>query len=199
MEWCNNNFLNLNVKKAKELIIDFRTKDHVVEPLAIQGEHVDMVTNYTYLGSDVDNKLKGCDNVNKIYKKANKRLYFLRKLKNVNVDKSILTMFYKCIIQSVLTFCIACWYGSTSVSNKNKLNKIIKCARRLGCTNIEGLDVLYKNAVLMKMDKIVKDVEHPLNEHFKLLPSGSRMMSIYSRTNRLRDSFILSAIRLYNE
>ena len=25
-EWCNNNFLNLNVNKTKELVIDFRRK-----------------------------------------------------------------------------------------------------------------------------------------------------------------------------
>jgi hypothetical protein len=198
-EWCKANFLNLNVKKTKEIIIDFRNKSKVVEPLHIEGEKVDIVQSYTYLGSIIDDKLKGGDHVQKLYAKANKRMFFLRKLKNVNVDRTILSMFYKCIIQSVLTFCITCWYGSIKDGDRKKLGKIIKCAKRLGCCGIEDLDSLYKSAVATKLTKITENIDHPLHEHFRILPSGNRLMSIYARTNRLRDSFVLSAIRLNNQ
>lgn len=199
-KWCDDNFLNLNVTKTKEMIIDFRTgSKQPTEPLIIMNENVKIVSRYTYLGSVIDDKLKGSENVSKVYKKANQRLYFLRKLKNVHVDNLILTLFYKSIIESVLSFCLSCWYGYISVSDKKKLNKIVKCAKRLGCIDITDLNVLYKNTMLCKMSKIMKNVNHPLNMYFKMLPSEKRMSSIYSRTCRYGNTFVLSAIRHYND
>lgn len=118
-EWCKNNFLNLNVKKTKEMIIDYRTGPKMSnEPLTIHGETVDIVQNYKYLGNIINDKLKVDQNVAKAYKKANQRMYFIRKLKNVHVDKTILTLFYKSIIESVVTFCISWWYGHATVCEK---------------------------------------------------------------------------------
>ena len=97
----------------------------------------------------------------------------------------------------MLTFCIVNWYTNVTEGDKKKLNKIVKSAKRIGC-DVVDLEVLFKEAASVKMKKIVKDDLHPLNQHFNLLPSGIRMRSIYSRTNRLRDSFVLSAIRLFN-
>ena len=42
--WCKENYLDLNVKKTKEILIDFRRKPSVVPDLFIEGmkvEHVD--------------------------------------------------------------------------------------------------------------------------------------------------------------
>ena len=55
-----------------------------------------------------------------------------------DVYKAILIMFYRRIIQSVLTFCIACWYGNISAPDK-KMNKIIICAKWLGCIDVDDL------------------------------------------------------------
>ena len=54
-------------------------------------------------------------------------------------------MIYKYIIQSVLTYCITCWYVGTSVSDM-KLNKIVKCAKKLDCNNVDDLDDMYGKA-----------------------------------------------------
>lgn len=42
--WCDNHFLLLNVKKTKELIIDFRVKKDQLQPLFIKDEEVEVVT-----------------------------------------------------------------------------------------------------------------------------------------------------------
>jgi hypothetical protein len=85
-EWCRNNFLDLNVKKTKEMVIDYRVKKELLEPIIINGGEVEVVHNYKYLGTIIDDKLKGSDNISRIYKKANQRLYFVRKLQKVKID-----------------------------------------------------------------------------------------------------------------
>ena len=181
------------------MIVDFRTGEKpAVEPLVIKNENVDIVHNYTYLGSVMNDKLKVTDNVCKLYKKSNQRLYFLRKLKNVHVDTCILTMFYRSIIESVLTFCVTYWYGLATVQDKNKLNKIVKCARKLGCLNVNDIDTMYRCLIVEKMSKIMKSEVHPLNKYFKMLPSQKRISSVYARTSRFSNTFVPSAIRQFN-
>lgn len=198
-QWCEDNFLNLNVKKTKELIIDFRTgPKKAIDPLVVHDETVDIVHNYKYLGNIINDKLKVDDNVVRAYKKANQRLYFIRKLKSVHVDRTVLTLFYKSIIESVITFCITCWYGHINVCEKRLLNKIIRCAKKVGCLNVQDLQSMYKKAVDMKLLKIMENESHPLNLHFKLLPSKKRLNSIYAKNVRYKSTFVLSAIRMFN-
>ena len=55
--WCSDNFLNLNVKKTKEVIFDFcRKKDDLVN-VKINGNDVEIVSSYKYLGVVIDNRL----------------------------------------------------------------------------------------------------------------------------------------------
>ena len=198
VDWCDNNFLNLNVKKTKEMIVDFSKSPNGFSPVNIKGDNVDIVDEYKYLGNIIDNKLKGNLNVSNIYKKCNQRMYFLRKLKNVKVDGTILTLFYYSIIQSVLSFCISSWFGACTKNEKDKLSKIVKCAKRLGCNNIKSMEELYNDAVNVKREKIMKNENHPLYSCFQLLPHGVRLNVHYSRTDRPKDGFVANAINLFN-
>ena len=55
--WCEENHLDLNVGKTKEMGIDFRKSSAVVPDLFINGVKVERVTEYKYLGTVLDNKL----------------------------------------------------------------------------------------------------------------------------------------------
>ena len=63
MTWCKDNFLDLNLSKTKELLIDFRKQPLAVPPITIDGEIVDRVEKYKYLGIILDSKLKFDSNV----------------------------------------------------------------------------------------------------------------------------------------
>ena len=56
-----------------------------------------------------------------MYKKSQQRLYFVKNLGYFKVDYTVLILFYKSFIESILTFCIVCWFGNTTVSQKNML------------------------------------------------------------------------------
>ena len=118
--WCKLNFLDLHVKKTKEMIIDFLEKKPFLEPIKINNSAVDIVKTYKYLGSIIDDKLNGNENIEKVYKKANQHMYFVTKLKKCYIDKSIMSMFYKSIVESVLNFGLLNWYGGSSSAARGK-------------------------------------------------------------------------------
>ena len=54
-EWCDRNYLELNVTKTKEFVINFRTAKVNMDPIVIRGQPVETVTNYKYLGTIIVN------------------------------------------------------------------------------------------------------------------------------------------------
>ena len=195
--WCKDNYLNLNVKKTKEMIIDFRQKKDQIDPIIINGEAVEIVDNYKYLGCIIDDKLKRTAHVSRVAKKANQRLYFVRKLKKVGVDKKVLSLFYKSIVESVISYCMSSWYGNVSGNERKKLKRVVKTAKRIGC-DVTPLEKLYKIIVSNKSSKIMKDSSHPLKKYLKKLKSGKRLNVLPYRTDRMRNTFIPAAIRIIN-
>ena len=100
------NHLDLNVGNTKEVVIDFRKSSAVVPDLFINGVKVERVTEYKYLGTvlELDSKLNFNANNDFINKKCQSRLYCLRKLRSFHVNTDILCTFYRCFLESVLTF-----------------------------------------------------------------------------------------------
>ena len=54
--WCKDNFLDINMTKTKELLIDFRKQPPAASPISIDGEIVERVVKYKYLEIILDNK-----------------------------------------------------------------------------------------------------------------------------------------------
>ena len=73
--WCRDNFLDLNVKKTKEMLIDFRKAPTVIPDLFIDGVKVERVTEYKYLGTVLDNKLNFNKNTDFIHKRCQPRIF----------------------------------------------------------------------------------------------------------------------------
>ena len=198
VEWSHRNFLKLNVKKTKEMIIDFRTaKRHVPDPIIIDNEPIERVSKYKYLGFIIDDKLKGDANTDMVYKKCNQRLHFARVLRNLHVDATILNLFYKSTLESILCFSISTWYGKLVGQDKRKLGKIVRKARKLGITTTP-LEELYQKYVMKQVGKIMQDNGHPLNSYYVFLRSGRRLDQGRQRTNRYKKSFVPKSITLYN-
>ncbi|KAI2645161.1 RNA-directed DNA polymerase from mobile element jockey [Labeo rohita] len=76
MVWCTENNLALNIKKTKELIIDFRRNQDVHTPLYINEEMVERVSCFKFLGTYISEDLSWTKNIMALVKKAQKRLYF---------------------------------------------------------------------------------------------------------------------------
>ena len=192
--WCADNNLVLNVGKTKEIVVDFRTKKLPPIPLHINGSDVEIVDTFKFLGTHISNDLTWEYNVVQIVKKAQKRLYFLRRLKTFGVSKEIMIHFYRSIIESTLSFSITVWYGGITQSERTKLNKIVRTASKIIGTKLPTLDSIYHNRTIKKATSIIRDKTHPSNSFFELLPSGRRYRSLKSRTDRYKYSFYPRAV-----
>ena len=72
-DWCDDNYLLLNVSKTKETFIDFR----ITAPLIIKDQEIKVVSSYKYLGITLDNKLSWHPHVQTVYKKGNQNILSL--------------------------------------------------------------------------------------------------------------------------
>ncbi|XP_025101682.1 uncharacterized protein LOC112568566 [Pomacea canaliculata] len=198
-EWFKSSYLELNVGKTKELVIDQRKGKEMSTPLVIGNEEVERVTTFKYLGTVIDDSLNFTEHVGTVHKKAQQRLYLIRKLRSFNVSEHILVDVYRALVESVITFNIVSWYGQTSVTTKNKLRRVINTASRIVGSQQLSLSHLYDSALVRKATQIMLDPTHPLNPRFEPMPSGRRLRVPLVKKNVYRRSFIPSAISAVNK
>ena len=75
-------------------------------------------------------------NATAIISKAHQRLRFLRQLKGFGLRRDLLIGFYRCRIESVLTFSICLWFGGMSAQQRRRLDRVVKPrtgASAVGC------------------------------------------------------------------
>uniref|UniRef100_A0AAX7TT88 Alkylated DNA repair protein AlkB homologue 8 N-terminal domain-containing protein n=1 Tax=Astatotilapia calliptera TaxID=8154 RepID=A0AAX7TT88_ASTCA len=158
-------------------------------PITINGAAVERVSSFRFLGVHLAEDLTWSVHTNKTVKKAQQRLFFLRRLKRFGMSPHILRTFYHCAIESILTGCITTWYGNSTAYNCKALQRVVRCSERIIGGELPSLQDIYRKRCLRKAGRIIKDSSHPSHQLFRLLPSGRRFCSIRSRTSRLRDSF----------
>ena len=99
VSWCDENFLQLNTKKTKVLIVDLRKNRSEPAPLVIKGAEVERVSSFKYLGVTLSDSIDSSENTTTVYKKCQSKMYFVRKLQNFNVSKKLVNLFYEATFQ----------------------------------------------------------------------------------------------------
>ncbi|KAI3373857.1 hypothetical protein L3Q82_022429 [Scortum barcoo] len=154
--WCQDNNLQLNVSKTKELIVDFRRRQ--------REEHAPLSINRDYGGESQQlqpdsgsSSSAGCG--------------------GSTWTQGLLCRFYRCTIESILTGCITAWYSSCTALNRKALQRVVKAAQHITRTELPSMEDLYTQRCRKKATKIIKDPSHPSYKLFCLLPSGRRSRS----------------------
>ena len=135
---------------------------------------VERVTEYKYLVTILDNKLNFNKNADFIHKRCQPKIFCLQKLRSLNVSTAALRTFYRCCIESVLTFLFLCWFRGLNVKSKNVLNKVVNVCGKIVGERQEHLSQLYERRVVRKARVIEDDNSHVLAKYYELLPSGRR-------------------------
>jgi hypothetical protein len=112
------NYLNLNVSKTKEVIWDFRRHPTPAAPVSVNNMPVEVVKDYKYLGLTIDKDLSFTQHVKTQVKKANKKLYCIRNMRNLKVERDIITLFYNATVPSVLMYAGVAFYGMLTLGLK---------------------------------------------------------------------------------
>ncbi|KAI4889418.1 hypothetical protein NFI96_008497 [Prochilodus magdalenae] len=193
VEWCTTNHLKLNITKTKEMCIDFRRSRPSQQPISIKGVDVEVVRSYRYLGVHLDERLDWSVNTDMVYKEAQSRLYFLRRLGSFRICQKLLLMFYQSVVASVLLSMLWCvGEGSISKRDAGRLDRLVRKAGSVLGLELESLTPLAERRALSKLLHIMDNVHHPL--HTTIIRQRSsfsgRLLSQSCSTDRLRKSFV---------
>ena len=88
------------------------------------------------------------------------------------------------------------WGGNCLSWDRNKIDRVINRARKF--VDCDEFDNLLDKKILKKITSILKDETHPL---YIRLPHSTRhnnLISIKTKTERHRRSFLPNSIRIYN-
>lgn len=196
--WCESNNLVLNVSKTKEIIFDPRSIGNQTL-VTLNGEAVEQVATYKYLGVIFDSQLKWGQHVDFLCARISQRLHFLRRLRVFGIEKDIMMAFYRASIESIIRYGIIIWFGNLSVKLKAQLQTLIKRAGKImGVAPPTALQDLFDETVKKLGVKISEDNEHILHGEYELLPSGRRYRFPNYKTNRFKFSMVPWSIKLLN-
>ena len=79
-------------------------------------------------------------------------------------------MFYKSILQSILTFCLICVFGNMRSQDRNKMERVVKQASKIIGYQQESSEASYKSLICNNNKSVFSVSCHPL--HVKFLKSS---------------------------
>ncbi len=140
--------------------------------------------------------LKWDDNLRGIIKKSHQRLFFLSQLKKFGISKVGMFNFYRAVIESVLTFSLIVWFGSSTDQQRSQINNITRVALKIIGYDLPTIDEIYVSHLQKKGLKILKDPLHPARHLFTPLPSGRRLRAIKTKSTRFLNSTYCRIVHL---
>ena len=128
-----------------------------MDPLCIDGQRIETADSFKFLGNIISNDLSWKANTTALVSKAHQRLYFLRQLNQFGLKKRMLTGFYRCMIESVLSFSICVWLGGLSAHRQRHLDGVVTTAERIIGCSLSPLGTIYRDGCLAPARKVISD------------------------------------------
>ena len=125
-EWMNVNKLSLNVKKTKYMLFCIKNPHIEGGNILLNGEIIDKVNHFKFLGVIIDSHLSWMDHVQHIRKKISKGIGILYKTKDYLKSDTLLTLYYS-FVYPYLIYCIEVWGATT----KGNLISLLKTQKRV--------------------------------------------------------------------
>ena len=112
--------MKLNPEKCKEMIVDFLQYNATKwQPSCINGKQVDRVKVFKLLGVYLSSDLTWAAHCEYIIKKANRRLYALRKLKKSGVPSSDIVVVYCTVIRTMIEYAFVVFANLSKTLSKD--------------------------------------------------------------------------------
>lgn len=103
------------------------------------------------------------------------RLLLIPKLRLSSVKPYLLLLQYCSIIESIILYCVTCYFTMLSCTNRNELFKITNSSSKIIGLSTPNLSAPIDTAIIhRKKYYSKKPYSRPLNSCFNLLPSGRR-------------------------
>lgn len=215
-DWCRANYLTVNTSKTKCMIFSVKANSsqmaRIDYSLRLNGQTLDFVNSYRYLGVELDTKLTMELHVNNIVKKVRPLLYTLAKLRHY-IDINTSVRMYKTYVLPVLEFGVYLVDKPTLIACLQKLqNKALRiCLRESNIapsfplhvkTNLLSLDLRRMCTLLnfMNMKTLRGDKTFPLvaSTDNRTRTSGVRHYVYLPHTERYRRSISYAGPTAWN-
>ena len=154
-----------------------------------------------------------------LVKKASKRLFDLKILRNYNTPMEDLKSFYTSVIGSTLEYCAHIWHGNLTYEQTRDIERIQKRALRIILPELSYEEALVEcNLKTLKRRRenmcinLIKTLLEPCHKLHDLLPpkvceirnretrlSGQKFYNFNCRTQHFRNSPIVYGIEQYNK
>jgi hypothetical protein len=216
LQWSETNYMSINCKKTKEMILGPLRKQPP-PPLLISDQNVQQVTSFKLLGVTMNDALKWDDHIAAVTSKAAKRLWFLKKLKRAGVSQADLVYYYQAVIRPVLEYACPVWHTSITDKQSKQLDLIQRRACQIivtGASYIDACTILGLNDLKERrqqqcqklFDKLIRNNDSCLSY---LLPekrdvsvtsrlrSANKLPLIFAKTSKFKNSFICYGLSHY--
>ncbi|XP_033628919.1 uncharacterized protein LOC117291377 [Asterias rubens] len=198
--WSSDNKMQLNVKKCFTMDICFLRNQPVPLSLTLNDKTITQCAVIKLLGVFIQADLRWDTHVGSMIKRANSRLFMLRKLKYHYLSISDLVAIYTSFVRPILEYAAPAWSGALSSKQCNDLERVQKRA----CRIILGNDyVRYSDALqLCSIETLVCRRNHLCQSFAKTLPSSvlKRLLpKRYDSGYQLRNSGLLGQFKCRTE
>lgn len=140
--------------------------------------------DYQHVGIHITSELTWSLNTLQLVNKAQKRLFFLRKLKRARLASQLPANFYIVTIERILFLGVTVWYGSCMQQDRKDLARVVRAAQ--GIMGRSGLSVHWPGP---EEGQVYCYGSHQ-SGLFVQLPSGKQFRNIKVSTTKLKDSLL---------
>ena len=148
-QWLEANKLSLNVAKTKFMVFHASKKSVIYPELQINGNNIERVTQFNFLGLILESNLSWNKHINHISLKVSKAIGILYRLKSV-YPLSVLLTLYNSLVLPYFNYGILTW-GSI-IKEDHHLHKLQKKAVRI----ITQSDYIAHTEPLCKQNRLIK-------------------------------------------
>ena len=127
IEFSEQNKLVINRGKTKIMTFNLSKKLQFPPKLGLPGQgFFEVVKSMKILGIIMSDNLKWQENTDNMCSKARKRLWIIRRLKNLKIDTATMIDIYKMEIRSLLEYACPVWNGAISKDEIEQIEKVQK-------------------------------------------------------------------------
>ena len=214
-EYVVNHDMALNTDKTKIMSFNFTRKYNFVPELSIDGVTLEVVTRTKLLGVICTSDCKWKENTRYIVTKATKKLWFMRRLKNLGASNTTLVDVYRLFVRANLEFSVPLWSGALTSGQSKDIERVQRtaCAIILGkkfTSYEEALDELELVPLAERRRELCTKFALKCTEDSRfqnLFPrregistrTDNEYIEPFCRTNRYRTSAVPYLINLLND
>ena len=125
-KYADNHLMKLNLNKTKLILFNPSTTIDFQPEFLIEDQQLELVEEIRLLGLIVRSDLKWISNTKNMVRKANQRLWMIKRLKNLGAMQIDLVDVFVKQIRSVVEFGVPVWHSSITHMERNEIERVQK-------------------------------------------------------------------------